>query len=463
MQAIETLLRRSALILTALVCCAVSIAHAQLPSASITLEPATIQGVALDSLHRGPLRGALLTVHGTTRAAMSDSLGRFRIDSVPPGAYQVDVLHPVLDTIGVGLRTPVLNLEPGKTFLLTVAVPSARTVVAARCTPQEMRIGPGAVLGFVQFAESEQPAGGARVALEFVEVRISRSGVESIPMRREGVVTPSGHFKICALPSETSGAITAFNAADTTGSIGVRVSPVMGVAAFELPDPPSTSTRAGRTSVTGRVVDAGGSGLVRARVSIVGDSSVALTDSAGRFTLGNLRPGTRMLAARRLGFAPVEMPVALHSREPVDLTIRMSERVAMLDTVKVTARRDIDLARVGFSDRKRTGTGYYLGPDQIERSSAYDLPSLLSTAPMLRRVNDGGRMVVTGRSRGTGPGCVTYYLDGREWIGAGIEDFIRPEEVSAIEVYSSNFTPPQFSKGITDCETVVIWTKQRVR
>lgn len=463
MQDIETLLLRSALILTALVWSAVDVAHAQTPSAAITLPPASIQGVALDSLHRGPLRGALLTVHGTTRAAISDSLGRFRIDSIPPGAYQVDVVHPVLDSIGVGLRTPVLNLESGKTFVLTVAVPSARTVVDARCTPQEMRLGPGAVLGFVQFAESEQPAVGARVALEFVEVRISRSGLESIPMRREGIVTPSGHFKICALPSGTSGALTAFNAADTTGSIGVRVSPIMGVAAFELPDPPSTSTRAGRTTLTGRVVDVGGSGLVRARVSIVGDSSVALTDSTGRFSLGNLRPGTRMLSVRRLGFAPVEMPVALHSRELVDVTVRMSERVAVLDTVKITARRDIDLARVGFSDRKRTGTGYYLGPEQIERSPAYDLQSLLATAPMLRRVNENGRIVVTGRPRGTGSGCVTYYLDGREWIGGGIEDFIRPEEVAAIEAYSSNFTPPQFSKGISDCETVVIWTKQKVR
>ena len=461
MPPVEFFFRRS-VVLAAFVCFAAADATpGQSPSAGITLQPATIEGVAFDSLHKEVLRGALLTVHGTTRTALTDAQGRFKIDSVPPGLYQVDVLHPLLDSIGIALRTPMLDLQAGKVFQLSVSVPSARTIVAARCTPQEMQLGPAAVFGIVQYAESEEPAVGAKVTLEFVEVRISRQGMESIPMRRQAVVSQGGLFKICALAAETSGAMTAIQGADTTGTIGVRVSPLIGIVGFELPDP-GTSSRVGRTTVTGRVVDLGGVGLVRARVSVVGDSSIAFTDSAGRFSLGNLRPGTRMLTVRRLGFAPLEMPVALHSREPVDLTIQMSARVALLDTVKITARRDVDLARVGFTDRKRMGTGYYLGPDQIERMAAYDLTSLLASAPMLRRISVNGRMQVAGRSRGTGPGCVTYYVDGVEWFGGGVEDFIRPEEVGAIEAYSSNFTPPQFSKGITDCETVVIWTKQKI-
>jgi len=462
MSSIEMSLRRSSFLFVAFGWfAALNSVSGQTPAAGAPPALATIEGVAFDSLHNEALRGALLTVHGTTRGGMTDATGRFRIDSVPPGLYQVDVLHQVLDTIGIALRTPMLDLQSGKVFLLRVAIPSARTIVAARCTPQEMVLGSGAILGLVQYAESEEPAVGAEVALQYVEVRVSRQGIESVPMRRKAVVDQAGRFKICALPPETGGALTASHGADTTGSIGVRASPVIGIVGMELPDP-GTSSRVSRTTVSGRVVDLNGTGLVRARVAVVGDSAIAFTDSSGKFSLGNLRPGTRMLTVRRLGFAPVEMPVALHSREPVDLTVQMSDRVAMLDTVRITARRDVDLAKVGFTDRKRIGTGYYLGPDQVERMVAYDLPSLLASAPMLRRQNVNGKIVVTGRPKGSGNGCVTWYVDGMEWFGGGVEDFIRPEEVSAIEAYSSNFTPPQFNKGISDCETVVIWTKQKV-
>jgi hypothetical protein len=107
--------------------------------------------------------------------------------------------------------------------------------------------------------------------------------------------------------------------------------------------------------------------------------------------------------------------------------------------------------------------GYYLSPDQLSRSTAYDLPSLLAMAPMLRREYSGGRAVITGRPRGVGGGCVTWWVDGDPWLGGGAEDFIRPDEVAAIEVYSSGFTPGEFKRPFQDCETVVVWTKTRVR
>jgi hypothetical protein len=46
--------------------------------------------------------------------------------------------------------------------------------------------------------------------------------------------------------------------------------------------------------------------------------------------------------------------------------------------------------------------------------------------------------------------------------GSGVEDFIYPTEVAAIEVYSSNFVPSQFAHSVEPCETVVIWTKRKI-
>jgi hypothetical protein len=58
---------------------------------------------------------------------------------------------------------------------------------------------------------------------------------------------------------------------------------------------------------------------------------------------------------------------------------------------------------------------------------------------------------------------VTWWLDGVQWMGGGIEDFIRPDELAAVEVYSSSFTPAEYRGFSGDCETVVLWTKQRIR
>jgi hypothetical protein len=431
-------------------------------SAQTAAEPqyGAIEGVALDSLHNDYLRDALVSVRGTSRSAITDSRGKFRIDSIPPGSREVEMSHPTLDTIGVGVRSPMLEIVAGKTVQLTISIPSPQTVAAARCSPAERSIGPAALLGTAQFAESEKPAAGAKVILQYVELRISRRGMETIPFRREATVAESGRFKFCALPPNTSASLMAANGGDSTGTIGVRIASFVGLAGLELPDP--LTSLATRSTVVGRVIGPNGEPVSQARVSIVGDSAVMITDSIGRFSLKGIRSGTRMLSVRRLGFEPVEQPVVLHAREPADFTVRLSRSVVVLDTVRITAKREIDLTRVGFTQRKRTGTGYYMSPDQIERAGAYDLVSLLGQAPMLRRVNDNGKIVIAGRNQGTGSGCVRYYVDGNEWFGGDIEDFIRPDEVSAIEAYSSTFTPPQFSPGMTSCETVLIWTKLRV-
>jgi hypothetical protein len=135
----------------------------------------------------------------------------------------------------------------------------------------------------------------------------------------------------------------------------------------------------------------------------------------------------------------------------------------VLDTVRVKATREQMLDRVGFNRRKQIGTGYYMSPEEISRRASDDLVSLLAMAPMLRRVNDGGKETIVGRARGAGYECVSYVVDGDPWNGGGIEDFIRSDDIAAIEVYSGSFVPAQFRRATQDCETIVIWTKWRQR
>ena len=112
------------------------------------------------------------------------------------------------------------------------------------------------------------------------------------------------------------------------------------------------------------------------------------------------------------------------------------------------------------------GMGYYLAPDEIASRHAHSLPDLLAIVPMLHIEYSGGpdgHYRVTGRPRGFGGGCVTRWVDRNHWIGEDIEDFIRPDEIAAVEVYSGAFTPAEFRASMRDCETVVLWTKHILR
>lgn len=456
---------------------------------------ASVEGVAVDSLHRRFLRGAMLMLEGSNITALTDSLGRFKLDSIPPGARRIDVMHPVLDTVGISLETQPLQLAPGQKLPLVISIPSAETIVSLKCTPAERTVGPAALLGFIQYSESEAPASGAIVSLEWVDYQISRTSVETVPRRRVATVGANGRFQICGLPEQLAATLTATSGADTTAAVSVELGSVLGLAAMELADPQPVSaspvvarkivppaagavpprdssvivtrvvSRIENAVLTGKVVDRSGAPLPGARVSV--DTAYTLSGADGRFVLRNLRSGTRAVLARRLGNQPAEVVVALRARAPTDLTIKLSEFVPLLDTVVIRAvALNNELQRIGFAQRKAAGTGFYLTPQQIRERNASRITDLLEQAPMLRRTSVAGRTVIAGRPRGLNAvgGCVTYFVDGLQWRGGGVEDFIWPAEVAAIEVYSANFTPTQFvASGMEQCETVVVWTQRKVR
>lgn len=62
-------------------------------------------------------------------------------------------------------------------------------------------------------------------------------------------------------------------------------------------------------------------------------------------------------------------------------------------------------------------------------------------------------------------GCVSVWIDGTQWqqLEPGdIDDFVKPYELAAIEIYSSSMTPAEFQRGGSSCMTVVAWTLRRL-
>ena len=89
-------------ILLASVTCAPALAaqNPPTPAAAPTTGKGQIVGVVVDSLDGRFLSNADVVIKGGEPAARTDSLGKFTIDSLTPGTYQVAVFHDLLDTLG---------------------------------------------------------------------------------------------------------------------------------------------------------------------------------------------------------------------------------------------------------------------------------------------------------------------------------------------------------------------------
>ncbi len=451
------MLRRIAAVAFCLMPCAELVA--QNPASS---GHAVLHGVVVDSVRGGFLRGATVGLLGPSRMTFTDSLGRFRIDSIPPGEYQVALYDPLLDTLSLGVVSPPTRFAAGDTVTLMLAVPSQLAIVTAKCGPPRSAEEDRALFGQVLDAATEQPVAGARVNLNWTDLTISeRIGVRSEPRRRQAESDARGYYKICGLPPELTAEAFVQRGADSTGKVQIAFGDaLLGLATFLLPG--SNNAAAGDTivrpgaptgiaSISGTVMDGDGKPIENAHVSVTGGNNAATTDSSGAFTLAGQPSGTHAMVIRRLGYMPVELAVNLSTLRKNEVAVHMEQYVPVLAAVVIEGNRQAALDRIGFTQRKARGTGRYIERAYIERRNAYRLSNLVENIPGLRRPGDG-----------FGGTCTTYWVDGVQWRGGTPEDFIMPDEIEAIEVYSRGFTPGEF-QTYDRCATVAVWTRWKLR
>ncbi|HEY3257829.1 MAG TPA: carboxypeptidase-like regulatory domain-containing protein [Gemmatimonadaceae bacterium] len=464
----------------ALVVFAVGSSSLQSQAASAPSPVSSVSGTAVDSLHGGYLRDAVVRVVGTSRASATDSLGRFRIDSVPPGSHQLELIHPLLDTLGISVKTEPVSFKPGESASAALATPSPSTVIGRKCTAAELRLGPAAAVGMVLEADTDAPAVGARISLEWIDIEAVGKDFTRSPKRRIATVQTDGSFRICGLPEDFSANAVAYRAADSTSVVGVRFAPLLAIVTLFLPSPSAAAASAGAT-LKGRVVGPDDTPISRARIAVEDERLAALTGDDGAFALQGIRPGTRAVSVRALGFQPTETVVALRSGAPREMKLRLEKFVPVLKSVVVSAVRDASLERVGFSERKSAGSGKFFSPDEIDQRNPQKLDHLLETVSVLRSHRTAtGQTYITGR----GNGCVQYYVDGVRWASAAsfstmgtqsspLEDpsqaspdgFISGGELGAVEIYDALSAPAEFaseSRGGQPCSIVLIWTKAKL-
>jgi len=315
-----------------------------------------------------------------------------------------------------------------------------------KCSAAERSAGPDALLGLVHYAESDQPAGGAEVALEWTDYNVvEKKTLQRTSRRSIAKVSENGQFHLCGLPQDLSGLLTASIGPDTTSAIQVHLSALLGIVGLELPKPATagnaapvetsvkpdaagaTTVEAGAAVLTGRVLDPHGLPVSQAQVSVAADSLVTVSGLDGGFALKNLRPGIAKVSVRRLGFEPMDVAVNVSGTNPNAITVRLATVVPVLDPVSVTATYEQEaLDRIGFTKRKRSAGGWYMTPKDIAARNATQLPDLLAHAPNLRIAYYGSHAAIIAHPRGPGHGCVNYFFDGTMWLGGrGIENHRR--------------------------------------
>ena len=443
-----------------------------------------LQGVAVDSIHGTPLVNATIQLSGTDRVGITDSLGRFLVDSIKPGSYKVDVDHPILDTLGILLSTAPMQFAANEVTRVVIAVPSQEFLANRFCTPARRALGPGVLAGRVREPDSEVAAVGARVSLVWydpdppavagVPVKIKKA-----PRVREATVGEDGTYRLCGLPEKYEGKLQAQRKdGGTTAEVsitqeeGLLALRSMSVAPLAVATTDSTGKATpkvmkGSARLMGRVINKQGAPVGNARVTLNGTGAATLTRESGDFVLDSLPAGTQAITVRHLGYAPTEVTVELSSRTPARVAVQMGPYVPELAPVEVVSRQEAGLERVGWTQRKRgASTGYFMGPEQIDARKATQFTDLLTTTPGIRVQGTMGRMLITATRTAGRAGCVNVYVDGSRWqqMEAGdLDSFVRPQDVAAIEVYPGGGSMPvEFQSTGGDCAAVVVWTKLNV-
>jgi hypothetical protein len=365
---------------------------------------------------------------------------------------------------------PVSNFDP--------VVPSGDRVAAALCSPAQRQRGPAVMVGFVRDPDTNGPAKGAKVSLVYTTLDVI--GRKQPPTVREILVDSTGFYHICSLPGDMSGKVQVFRNGVSSGEVPIAVSHSIALRAFtivaqhevvaEVKNDSTGKVRKvakGSARLTGKIVDKNGRPLEGARVMLQDGAGVpAITKANGEFTLDSLPSGTQALVVRKLGYGVTEAAVELSSAAPARTTVTMTDFVPTLEAVRVEATQDKALAAVGYLERKQAGFGYFFDGKQINHESLM-FSDVMRISPGLRIQPSGdGRTSVITDSRSASNGCVNYYVDDMPWTTmtpGDIDDYVRPNEIVAVEVYHGAGTPPKYQQaGQSSCAVIVVWTQAKM-
>jgi hypothetical protein len=411
--------------------------------------PPSVQGVAFDSLRGVPLAGAFVTVVGAGRSTTSDSLGRFRFDSLGAGTYSFAIQHDVLDSIGVGSITTRTTVRGGDDEV-RMAVPSLATLWRRWCqgvAPKDT----GLVHGVVRDVEGN-PAVGATIEVSWTDLSVENKVVRERGKIGHVVADANGNYALCGIPANTMVQLRATRDSATSGSLDLILLQML----VSHRDLRIADGSQGSGTITG-IVTQGGRPFAGARV-VVGDRPELRTGSDGHFIVRDVPAGTRQVDLFAVGMIPgsVVVDVPVHDTALVRFDMQKVVRLPGV-TVAGSVMRKTIFADIDY--RRRTGFGHFV--DSMEIAKLGSLSAAFGSTPFARVVSRGGhidKVMVTVR----GFECeAAYLIDGLVSERDELID-LTPQSVVAIEVYSRLIPSDIMAKlhRRPGCGVVAFWTRR---
>lgn len=381
-----------------------------------TVPPRAFVGTVIDSSTNRPVSGARVSLTGTRDATVTNELGRFRIEDVLPGAYAVRVRTAELDSLATFHQASAVIAS--QMPQLDIKVPNRAQLIEQWCPAitrgtREISGLMGMVLGIVRDQADSTPVVSAEIGVEWMDVVVDANGGAVVKPRHLTAQTDlHGAYRICGPPWDHR----------------LKLS-----TAFDGRLPPLE---------------------IR-----IGDGRVRRRDFW-------IRHGQRIADSASAASAAA------------------SAAAQQLSPVQVSAERTVLRE---FEERRAFGIGHFITRAELdaqENRSTGDVLARVPGARIARALSGGSAWLVTGRTpvaasmasgdsfdeqKGARPAC---YAD--VWIdnsrvyayrrGESLFDVntIQPNQIEAIEVYSSAATiPTRYARGGAEqCGLLVIWTKR---
>src|SRR5690348_4754215 len=389
-----------------------------------------LSGFVFDSLHHRPLVGATVMLAGTMHSAITDASGRYHMDSVEAGHYQIGFFHPLLDSLGLGLPPRTITVHPSSPMEVDLGVPSVNTIQAAVCPDSVRGSDAGMIAGVVRDADSRKPLPGAIVVLSWMGYRVTGGRLFKMLQAVNATADKNGAYWVCGVPTGTTITVRATSGEHSSGQAELELgSRELALRDISLVSTTPAATAAGASAITevggvarsgtailvGTVTSKDGAPLDHAQANVLGTSAAGMTDAKGVFRITGLPPGTQTVEVRMIGFLPKRTTVDLRSQETTRVAIVMQERVVVLDSVKVFAKKSANNDWLdGFDQRKKRGFGHFLTRQDIERRNPIELTDAFRGIPGVNVQWTGSDYQLSmNRSVSLSGSCpISYYLDG---------------------------------------------------
>jgi hypothetical protein len=419
----------------------------------------TLRGVAWDSLRSIPLAGAIITLEGTRRIAISDKTGGFAFDSVAAGTHALVMEHDLLDSLDlISVRRVATVPTEGREVLL--AVPAFATIWRAACGGAAVPASNGLLFGSVRNAQNHRGIPDATVRVRWTMIRIVNGQAAPTVLGGDATADGGGNYTICGVPSDSDLRIQAV-AHGLAGPVITLQPGELRVRRFNI-SVATASDSSRRGSITGIVRDNTGRRVPGAKVTLSGGGEVE-TGADGKFTFQDIAMGSHQVTARAIAANPVNKVVEVSGGQVTETQLDLVN-FTLLEEARVETRSVKALFAKEMEERKVLGVAKFV--DSTEIMKHINVVGAMTKMPALRVMRDGTIAFQNlGGTRDVLPCPAGVMIDKRMTDQAELR-MLPLEFIGTLEIYRySNQIPIALYPNISNaraaktCGLIAVWTK----